>query len=93
MTGYISYTSLYIHFGNSTENLEYSHLYHLVSIAFGVYRGLMAVFRLFEGTSYFVEMLFQVFSDMKSFTIVFFGSIFWFSLVFFKLETIGEAQA
>ena len=57
MCCYITYVSLYIHFGEETRNLEYSHLYHLGSISFGIFRGLMAIFKIFEGTSYFIDML------------------------------------
>ena len=90
MSGYITYTSLYIYYHDSHEDLKYSHLYHIASITFGIYRGIMAILRLYEGTSYFVEMLFQVFSDMKSFLFVYISSIFWFSLLFFKLDAGDE---
>lgn len=71
-----------------TSSNTYNEL--LAIIVFLTWSRGITYFRLFSGTRYYINLLFEVMRDMSSFFIIFFYSVVGFGLVFFTLSSSSE---
>ena len=72
------------------RNHEIAQYLHTFSITFGIFKGLVTVFSLFDGTRTLMEMIMEVIADMKAFMVMLILSGYWLTVCFMKVKTVNK---